>query len=86
MALQIPILTSFTFIKDQIFNRKQIIHAPSTVMPWLTLYGRFPRTTLLPLLLSVNHFHAAQLSLVAAAAFGNLCPSQTVVIGSDIHM
>jgi hypothetical protein len=36
MALQIPILTSFTFIKDQIFNRKQIIHAPSSVMPWLT--------------------------------------------------
>jgi hypothetical protein len=50
------------------------------------LYGRFPRTTLLPLLLSVNHFHAAQLSLAAAAAFGNLCPLRTVIIGSDNHM
>jgi hypothetical protein len=67
--------------------------APAFVTPILvavaccpTLFGRFPRTTLLPLLLSVNHFHAAQISLVAAAAFGNLCPLRTVVLGSDIHM
>ena len=52
----------------------------------LTLYGWFPRTTLLPLLLSVNHFHVAELTLVAAAALGNLCLSRTVVLGPDIHL
>jgi len=56
------------------------------VLKGITLCRQFPRTKLLPLMLSVNHFQAAQLSLVAAAAFGNLCPLRTVVIGSDIHM
>jgi hypothetical protein len=37
----------------------------------LTLYGWFPRTALLPLLLSVNHFHVSELTLVAAVAYGN---------------
>jgi hypothetical protein len=37
----------------------------------LTLYGWFPRTTLLPLLLSVNRFHVAELTLVAAVVLGN---------------
>ena len=38
------------------------------------------------LLLSVNHFQAVKPNLATAGAFGDMCSSQTVVIGPVNHM
>jgi hypothetical protein len=50
-----------------------------------TLYGWFQLTTLSLLMHSEYHTHALELTLVTATAFGNLCPSRTVVIRPVIH-
>ena len=52
----------------------------------LTLNGWFPGTTTPSLPLSVNHLSDGVVILAAAAAFRQLRPSRTVVIGSDIHL
>ena len=55
----------------------------------LTLLGRFPRTMLPALPLSVNHLPGGVLILAVAAAFRQRRPwrlSRTVVIGSDSHL